>query len=69
MYRNVDAELKRKGMTRGDLAKKLKSAPSTLSLKFSGKSSITLDEAKRIKEILEVDIPLEILFEQTRKTA
>lgn len=69
MYRNVDAELKRKGMTRSDLAKKLKIAPSTLSLKLSGKSFVTLDEAKRIKEILEVDIPLEILFEQTRKTA
>lgn len=68
MYRNVDAELKRKGMTRSDLAKKLKIAPSTLSLKLSGKSFVTLDEAKRMKEILEVDIPLEILFEQTRKT-
>ena len=63
MFKNVDAELKRKGMTRGDLAKKLNLTPSTMSLKLNGKTHITLNEAMRIKKILGVDIPLEILFE------
>lgn len=62
MYKNVDMELERKGMTRGDLANALKLTPSTMSLKLNGKTTITLKEAKKIKEILEVDIPLEVLF-------
>lgn len=69
MFKNVDAELKRNGMTRGDLANALRLAPSTMSLKLNGKSIITLEEAKKIKEILGVDIPLEVLFEKTRATA
>lgn len=69
MFKNVDAELKRKGMTRGDLAVALNVAPSTMSFKLNGKTLITLDEAKKIKEILGVDMPLEVLFETTRISA
>lgn len=69
MYKNVDAELKRNGMTRGELAVALNVAPSTLSFKLNGKSIITLDEAKRIKEILGVDMPLEVLFATAAATA
>ena len=62
MFRNLDAELKRKGMTRGDLAKAMNITPSTMSMKLNGKSGLTLNEALRIKGILEVDIPIEQLF-------
>ena len=69
MFRNVDAELKRKGMTRADLAAALGIRPSTLSFKMNGKSAVTLPEAVKIKEILAVNIPLEELFEETRPSA
>ncbi|NCB52868.1 MAG: XRE family transcriptional regulator [Clostridia bacterium] len=62
MFRNLDAELKRKGMTRGDLAKAMNITPSTMSMKLNGKSGLTLNEAMRIKAILDVDIPIEQLF-------
>lgn len=62
MYKNLEAELARKGMKKGDLAKALNIMPSTLSNKLKGKTIITLDEAKKIKSILDVDIPLEQLF-------
>ena len=62
MYRNLDAELKRKGMTRGELAKRMSITASTMSMKLNGKSDITLKEAMQIKGIINVDIPLEELF-------
>lgn len=65
MFRNVDAELKRNGMTRGDLAKALGVRPSTMSLKLNGKSIIPLTQALKIKEILNTDLPLEQLFTAT----
>lgn len=62
MYRNVDAELKRVGKNRGDLAKFLKRSPSTISLKLNGKADITLREAKEIKMYVKTNMPLEELF-------
>ncbi|MHC1773642.1 MAG: helix-turn-helix transcriptional regulator [Flexilinea sp.] len=62
MYRNLNAELARKGIKRGSLAKELKVTPSTISQKLNGKTLITLQEAKRIKNVLGVDIELETLF-------
>jgi len=64
MYRNVDAELKRNGMTRGKLAEAMHLSPSTMSLKLNGKSLITLSEALKVKEVLRVDMALEELFAQ-----
>lgn len=66
MYGNLEAELKRRGITRGKLAKEMDLTPSTISLKLNGKSDISLKEAMRIKRIIGVDIPLEILFESYR---
>lgn len=62
MYRNLNAELARKGIKRSDLAKELKVTPSTISQKLNGKTLITLQEAKRIKNVLGVDMELETLF-------
>ena len=62
MFNNVDAELKRKGMTRGNLATALEMSPSTMSLKLNGKSPISLEEARKIQAILAVDLTLDELF-------
>ncbi|WP_238905664.1 helix-turn-helix transcriptional regulator [Clostridium sp. YIM B02506] len=65
MFSNLEAELRRKNIKRKDLAKKLNLTIGTISLKLNGKSPITLSEAKEIKSVLKVDIPLEILFHQS----
>ena len=62
---NLEAELKRKNIKRKDLAEKLNLTIGTVSLKLNGKAPITLAEAKEIKSVLSVDIPLEILFHQS----
>ena len=62
MYLNLKAEIFRKGWTLHYLAELLGMTDSQLSNKVSGKTKFTLIEAIRIKELLEVDIPIEILF-------
>lgn len=62
MYRNLEAEMVRKGITQNQLAELLKLNASTVSLKMNGKRDFSLNEAMRIKDILNVDIPLEKLF-------
>lgn len=62
MYWNVDAEIKRNGINRGILANLLEISPSTMSMKLNGKSIITLAEAKKIKKVLNTNMPLEDLF-------
>lgn len=64
MYPNLKAELSRKGMNLTELAEKMGITLGTLSLKMNGKSDFTYPEAVRIKQILGVDIPLEVLFEK-----
>lgn len=62
MYRNLAAEMARKGATRRDVAKVLGCSPGTVSLKLRGKAILTLPEAQAIKEFLGVDVPIEELF-------
>lgn len=62
MFRNLNAEMARKGITSAYLAKRLGMTPTTLSLKLNGKSELSLKQAVQIKVILGVDIPLETLF-------
>ncbi len=64
MYSNVKAELARRNMTVVDLAKLTGIRYQTLNDKLNGKFKLTLDEAKKIKEALGVDIPIEDLFEK-----
>ena len=61
-YPNLEAELKRKNIRRIYLAKALGLALSTISDKLTGKSDISLSLAKKIKDFLGVDTPLEVLF-------
>lgn len=64
MYPNVRAEMARKKVTLAILGEELNLSTTTISLKLNGKYSISLDEAKKIKKVLETDLPLEILFEE-----
>ena len=65
MFRNLSAEMARQGYTIGKLANALGITPGTLSQKLNGKSELTLRQAADIKRILQVDLPLEVLFERT----
>ena len=65
MYSNVKAELARRNMSVVDLSNKTGIRYQTLVDKINGKYPLTFDEAKTIKSALEVDIPLEDLFERS----
>jgi BetR domain. len=62
LYVNVEAELRRKGITRAKLANQLGLAISTVSQKLTGKAEFTLAEAKEVKRLLGVGTPLDELF-------
>jgi DNA-binding XRE family transcriptional regulator len=62
MYRNLEAELARQGITKTKVANELGITLGTLSLKLKGKYNVTLSEAIKIKNILDVDLPIEYLF-------
>ena len=64
MFSNLEAELKRKRITREKLANELKMSISTISTKLTGKSEFTLKEAMEIKKLLSVDLPIDDLFER-----
>lgn len=63
MYLNVKAELARKNMSMVDLSNMTGIRYQTLVDKVNGKFSINVEEAKKIKAALGVDMPLEDLFE------
>lgn len=62
MYSNLRAEMARKNITGYELAEKIGITNGTFSAKFNGKSEFTLDEAFKIKSILETDLTIEVLF-------
>lgn len=62
MFPNLDAEMARKKMTRGSLAKKIHKSPTTLSLKLNGKAPITLAECIEIKKALNTELSIDCLF-------
>jgi DNA-binding XRE family transcriptional regulator len=66
MYSNVKAELARRNLTIIDLSNMTGIRYQTLVDKINGKYPMLLDEAKKIKEALGVDIPIEDLFERTK---
>lgn len=63
MYPNLNAEMARHNITRGELGEAIGWAPSTTSNKLNGKADITLNEAKEIKRIVKTELPIEELFE------
>ncbi|MGE4321049.1 MAG: helix-turn-helix domain-containing protein [Acholeplasmataceae bacterium] len=62
-YPNLEAELKRHGLTREKLAELLRINISTVSSKLTGKSSISIEEAKTIADAIGENNELKYLFE------
>lgn len=62
MYLNVKAELARQNLSVVDLSNKTGIRYQTLVDKLNGKYPMTLDEAKKIKAALGVDLSMEELF-------
>lgn len=69
IYPNLRAEIARKGWTLQQLADAIQIKAETLKKKLQGYSDLKLSEARKIKEVLGVDIPLEILFEKEGEVA
>lgn len=69
MYRNVLAEMKRQGLTGGNMAEELGITPGTFSQKVNGNYPFTFREAVKVKEVLKTDLPLEVLFEEFKEEA
>lgn len=64
MYRNLEAELARKQISRKELAEKLGITATTLSFKLNGKSKFSLEECVEIKRLLGTEEPIDYLFAQ-----
>jgi lambda repressor-like predicted transcriptional regulator len=62
MYKELEAELARKGMTKKDLALKTGIRYQTLNSKLRREYPLTFDECLKIKKALQSTIPLENLF-------
>ena len=62
MYPNLNAEMKRREIEQNDIAKKLNKGQDAISLKFTGKRKIFLEEAKKIKKYFFPELSLEYLF-------
>lgn len=62
MYRNLEAEISRKNISKSELAEQIGISASTLYQKLNGKSKVTLPEAKKIREILGINVSLDYLF-------
>lgn len=68
MYRNLEAELARKNVTRAQLAKILGINIATVSEKLTKPGRLRIDEAFRIRDNLFPDLKIDYLF-QTGKSA
>lgn len=62
MYPNLNAELSRRNLTVEKLALLMGMTYNTLRLKLKGERRLTFAEALLIKQTLNVNIPLEVLF-------
>ncbi len=69
MFPNLEAELKRRDISRNKLAEDLGIAVSTVYARLSGKSPMPVAFAKRIKRTYEINVPMDELFEEANKNA
>lgn len=69
MYKNLEAEMVRKGITRRDLAVLLNVRYATISLKLNGKSKLYYEEALKIKQTYFPEYSVEYLFETKEQLA
>ena len=63
MFFNLEAEMARNGMKRANLAGAIGMKTANLSMKMKKKVKFSLEEALKIKDALNTEIPVEILFE------
>ena len=64
MYKELEAQIAYRGISKKQLAADINMKYSTFLTKMSGKSKFTLDEAVCIKEYLKEDIAIEELFKE-----
>lgn len=62
MYKNLEAEMARQGIKRGDLADLLDVRYATIIDKLKGRFSFTLDEAFQIRDSYFPELSFEYLF-------
>lgn len=67
MYPNMEAEMKRKGITALEIAKHLKIAPSTLSAKMNKRNRLKLNECVFIADSFFPGMSIEYLFKWVEK--
>lgn len=67
MYKNLEAELARKGIKRLDIAKKCRRRYATVIDKLNGKAKISLDEAREIRDEFFPEMTLDYLFAKDSK--
>lgn len=63
MYRNLEAELKRQGISRGEIATAIGVNIATVSAKLTRPGRLKLDEAIRIQETFFPKMDIKYLFE------
>jgi transcriptional regulator with XRE-family HTH domain len=68
MYRNLEAELARKGISRADIAKALGIAIATVSEKLNNTSRMKLGEAMAIRDTFFPDMTMDYLFAKDTST-
>lgn len=69
MFRTLRSEMVLAGMTNKDIAERIPMAASTFSSKMTGKYGFTLEEAEKIKKILNSAKTIEKLFERDLRPA
>ena len=67
MFPTLQAEIARKGWAASYLAELVGMVPSNLSAKMKGKYGFSLEDAKKIKKALGVDMSIDQLFEWVEK--
>lgn len=67
MFKNLQAELVRKGMTYIEFSSAIGMKYQTFRKKMSGQTEFCLEEMKTIKETIGNDFTLEYLFEKSEK--
>ena len=65
MFRNLEAEIKRAGMTAGELAEATGIPAGSLSMKMNGHRPFSLKQAMAIKQALGTELAIEELFKIT----
>lgn len=66
-YPNLVAEMARKQIKQKDIAECIGKEEQTISKKMKGLNAFTLDEARKISDLLKTDMPIEELFLMTEE--